>query len=199
MAVISVKTNFKEVQKQLNQLDIKIQQKVVPAALNKVAKKASTEMVRGITQEFNIKRADVSKRIRIIRAGRKLDQWAAAIDPFKSSRRGRSLNLIRFLEKKVSLAEGKRRKKTGNQNQLRFQIKKVGGKKIITGAFIGNKGRTVFIRETDDRLPIKALSTIDVPQMFNTRKIKRRVIDRINRDLPIEFERAINAVVKGFI
>ena len=124
MVSISVKTNFPEVQKSLSKLNIEIQKKVVPTALNKVAKKASIEMTRAITQEFNIKREDVNKRIRIIRAGRKLDQWAAAIDPFKSSRRGRSLNLIRFLETKVTLSEGRRRKKAGDQNQLRFQIKK---------------------------------------------------------------------------
>ena len=99
----------------------------------------------------------------------------------------------------MTLAEGRRRNKAGTQNQLRFQIKKVGGKKIISGAFIGNKGRTVFIRETGDRLPIKALSTIDVPQMFNTRRIKKRVIKRIEKELPIEFDRAINAVLKGYV
>jgi hypothetical protein len=199
MEVLTFKNNFPEVARSLNLVAIDIQKKVVPATLNKVAKKGSTEMVRAITQEFNIKREDVASRIRIIRAGRKLDQWAAAIDPFKSVRRGRSLNLIRFLEKSVSLAEGRRRKKTGNENQLRFQIKKVGSKKIITGAFIGNKGRTVFVRETGDRLPIKALSTIDVPQMFNTRKIQARVISRIETDLPIEFERALKAVINGYI
>jgi hypothetical protein len=159
--------------------------------------KAKTEMTRAITSEFNIKADEVRARLRIVKAKRMIKDWFAELDPFASKKRGRSLNLIRFLEKKVTLAEGKRRKKAGNENQLRFQVKRVGGKKIITGAFIGNKGRTVFIRETNARLPIKALSTIDVPQMFNTRKIKARVEERIRRELPIEFERAIKAATQG--
>lgn len=199
MLAISLKSDFRPIKRQLDRLADDLQKKVIPTALNKVAAKAKTEMTRAITSEFNIKSEDVRSRLRVIRAGRKLEQWVATLDPFASKRRGRSLNLIRFVEKSVTLAEGKRRKAQGNQNQLRFQIKKVGGKKIITGAFIANKGRTVFVRETDARLPIKALSTIDVPQMFNTRKIRNRVEARIRKELPIEFERALSAVTKGFV
>jgi len=196
---ISLKADFAPIKKQIDRLADDLQKRVVPAALNKVAAKAKTEMQRAITSEYAIKAEDVRSRLRVMRAGRKLDQWVAQLDPFASRRRGRSLNLIRFVEKAVSLAEGRRRKKAGNQNQLRFQIKKVGGKKIITGAFIANKGRTVFIREGADRLPIKALSTIDVPQMFNARKIRSRVEARIRRELPVEFDRAIRAAMQGFM
>jgi hypothetical protein len=197
MLSFKVKSDFRETQRQLDRLSQNLQSRVIPAALNKVGAKARTEVVRGITSEFNIKREDVAKRMRLTKAGRKLQEWIVVLDPFASKRRGRSLNLIRFLEKKVTLAEGRRRKKSGTEDQLRFQVKRVGGKKIIAGAFIGNKGRTVFIRETNDRLPIKALSTIDVPQMFNTRRIQAKVADRIRRELPIEFERAIRAAIAG--
>jgi hypothetical protein len=183
------------VQRKLDRLADDMQKRVIPAALNKVAAKAKTEMTRAITSEYNIQRGDVAGRLRVTRAGRKIEQWVATLDPFASRRRGRSLNLIRFVEKKVTLAEGRRRKKAGTQDQLRFQIKKVGGKKIITGAFIANKGRTVFIREGKDRLPIKALSTIDVPSMFNARRIRGRVEQRIRQELAVEFDRAINAVL----
>lgn len=199
MVSISIKTDFKNIQKQLNSLSLDIQKKVVPAALNKVVAKASNEMATQISREFNIKRDDVKKRLQTNRAGRSLDRWFASLNPFASARRGRSLNLIRFLEKSVSLAEGRRRKKQNTLKQLRFEILRGKGKKIIAGAFIGNKGRTVFMREGNSRLPIKALSTIDVPQMFNTRRIQGRVIDRINKELEVEFERAINAVVTGRI
>lgn len=199
MVSISIKTDFKNIQKQLNSLSLDVQKKVVPAALNKVVAKASNEMATQISREFNIKRDDVKKRLQTNRAGRSLDRWFASLNPFASARRGRSLNLIRFLEKSVSLAEGRRRKKQNTLKQLRFEILRGKGKKIITGAFIGNKGRTVFVREGNSRLPIKALSTIDVPQMFNTRRIQDRVIDRINKELEVEFERAINAVVTGRI
>ena len=60
---------------------------------------------------------------------------------------------------------------------------------MIRGAFIGNKGRTVFIRTTDKRLPIQALQTIDVGQMFNQKRINARVVAAINTKFPELFAR----------
>lgn len=174
-----------------------MQKRVVPAALNKVADKARTEMTRAITGEFNIPASEVRARLSVIRAKRDVMKWRAVLHPFASARRGRSLNMIRFVERSVSMAEIRRRKATGAQNQLYFKIKRNGARKTIQGAFIANKGRTVFVREGDKRLPIKALSTIDVPQMFNTRRIQWRVINKINADMQVEFDRAINAALRG--
>lgn len=197
MISLSVKTDFKDVQKSLDRLSTDLQKRVVPAALNKVAAKAKTEMKQQITSEFNLKSAEVNDRLRIIKAGRELAKWVAVLDPFASRKRGRSLNVIHFLENKTTLAEAKRRKAGGTVNQLHFKIKRVGGKKLVEGAFIGNKGRTVFVRTSGDRLPIKALSTIDVPQMFNTKRIQSKVLARIEKELQVEFDRAISAALSG--
>jgi len=199
MVTFTIKTDFKQVQRQLDTLSIDMQKRVIPAAINKVVAKANTAMVKEITSEFNIKSDEVRSNLRIIRAKKELARWYAVLDPFAKNKKGRGLNLIRFLEKSVTLAEGRRRKKAGTQNQLQFQIKRGAGKKPIAGAFVGNKGRTVFIREGADRLPIKAMTTIDVAQMFNTKRINLKVIEKINAELAIEFERAIKAVQGGFI
>lgn len=199
MVTLSIKADFSDVNKKLKALSTDLQKKVIPAALNKVIAKANTEMARQISSEFNIQQTEVRTRLRIIKARRNLKNWFAVLDPFASKKRGRSLNLIGFLERKVTLAEGRRRKQAGTASQLRFQIKRAGGKKTITGAFIGNKGRTVFVREGDARLPIKALSTIDVPQMFNTRRIQKVVLARIDTDMRTEFDRAIKAAIAGNI
>lgn len=199
MLKVNVRADFSAINQKLKSLSSDIERKVIPAALNKVGAKAKVEMSRAIADEFNLPRSEINSRLKLTRAGRKFTQWLVQLDPFASRRFGRSLNLIRFMEKKVTLAEGKRRKKAGTQNQLHFQIKKAGGKKIITGAFIGNKGRTVFVRQSDARLPIKALSTIDVPQMFNTRLIRSRVEERIRKELVVEFDRAIKAVTTGIL
>lgn len=199
MTSVSLKTDFKETFKSLNRLSDDLQKRVVPAALNKVVAKANTEMVRAITSEFNIKADEVRSNLKIIKAKRDFSKWVAQLDPFAKNRKGRGFNLVRFVEKKVTLAEGRRRAKAGTLNQVQFQIKKLGGKKIIKGAFIGNNGKTVFIREGNDRLPIKPVTTIDVSQMFNTRRINKRVMDRINSELPIEFDRAIKAAIAGAI
>ena len=199
MVTLSIKADFKDLNRELNALSDAVQTRVIPAALNKTGAKAKAEMTRAITSEFNIKAEEVRARLRLSRATRNVRNWAVILDPFESSRKGRSLNLIRFMEKKVSLAEGRRRRKAGTINQLQFQIKRVGGKKIIPNAFIGNRGRTIFVREGKERLPIKALSTIDVPQMFNTRRINARVLARIRQELPIEIQRAIAATLSGNI
>ena len=199
MVTLSIKSDFQQVNRQLSALSNAVQTRVIPAALNKTGAKAKAEMTRAITDEFNIKAAEVRGRLRVSRATRNVRNWEVVLDPFASSRKGRSLNLIHFLEKKVSLAEGRRRRKAGTISQLQFQIKRVGGKKIIQDAFIGNKGRTVFVREGKQRLPIVAKNTIDVPQMFNTRRISARVLAKIRQELPIEIQRAISATLSGII
>ena len=55
--------------------------------------------------------------------------------------------------------------------------------------------RTAF-REGKARLPIKPLSTIDVPQMFAARKSIDRVLRVIERELPVEFDRAIKLALE---
>ena len=83
-----------------------IKRRAIGPALNKVGDKARTEMVRAITSQYNIKGADVRARLRVIRATR--TEATVILDPFAGSRRGRSLNLIRFLEKKTTLAQAKK-------------------------------------------------------------------------------------------
>ena len=163
-------------------------------------------MKRGITSEFNIKANEVAARLSLSKANR--NNLAVVLDPFASKRRGRALNLIHFLERKVTMAQARRRAKNGHLYTtgmngkklpiLYFKIRKNEPAKPIPGTFLGNKGRTVFIRVGKSRLPIKAACTIDVPQMFTTRRIQSRVLERINQELPIEFDRAIKLVVDRF-
>ena len=199
MVMLTIKTDFNDVQNRLNKLSNDLQKRIIPAALNKTIAKANTSMVREITSTYNIKAAEVRARLRVIRASKDFKKWKAILDPFAGGKRGRAMNVIKFAEKKITLAEGRRRAKSGTADQLRFQIKKAGGKKTIQGAFIGNKGRTIFERTGDARLPIKPVTTIDVPQMFNTRRINAVVVKRINDELAIEFDRAIRASMTGSI
>lgn len=177
----------------LSRLQSGLRDKALSAALNKVGAKARTEMTRAITDEFAIKQADVRSRLSLSRANK--GHLVVVLDPYASRRRGRSLNLIHFIERQISLAELRRRRRSGN-TQMQFQIKRGGGRKQITGAFVGNQGRTVFRRTGKARLPIEAVSTIDVPQMFNTRRIAGRVLARIDRELGVEVRRAVEMLLR---
>ena len=185
---ISITTNFPEVQRKLDSMAEGIRSKALVSALNKTVDQAKTLMGREITSEYSVTAAYVRERLRVKRASYRAGQLELNAELDGSNKR-RSANLIRFTEKFVSLAQARKRAKAGTLDQLRFKIRKAGGAKIIKGAFIGNGGRTVFIRTTDKRLPIKALSTIDVPSMFNQRKINARVVGMIKDKFPVIFER----------
>lgn len=207
MVALTIKSDFKNVQASLAKLSRDIEGRVISAALNKVAAKAKTEMTRAITSEFNLKAAEVSSRLRIVRANRNVKNWRVILDPFASgrgfARKGTTMNLIRFVEKSVTLAEGRRRAKKGTKNQLHFQIKKTGGRVMLRDVFIATSKKTggtaVFQRLGKERTPIQAKQTIDVPQMFNTKRINARVMARIKQEIPIEFNRAIKAALAGNI
>ncbi len=180
---ISISTNFPDVARKLSGLQADIADKVMASSVNKAVALAKTRMQREITSEFNVKADYVRDRLRVTKAASRGSLSISASLVGGDGKR-RSANVIRFIEQFVSLAQGRKRAKLANGNQLRFSIKRGSGKKVITGAFIGNKGRTVFIRTSDKRLPIKAVSTVDVASMFNTRRINKRVVDLINERLP---------------
>jgi len=209
MISISIKTDIDKTVRELERIRRGIGERATVMALNKTAAKAKTEMVRAITSEYVIRASDVRPRMRVQRARR--GRLTAVLDPFASvSRRGRSLNVVHFLERKVSLAEARRRRKAGTLSQLRFRIKKTGGPRTIKGAFIGNKGRTIFERVpgsvmssrekysgTKHAEGIRPVQTLGVPQMFGVRRISDRVVRRIRKEFPIEFDRAVRQVLRS--
>lgn len=196
---IDVRTNVADVQRELRRLQSDIQQRAIARALNRTMDQGQTQMVRAIASEFEIKQSEVRARLSIRRAREGYFGGLLTVDLFAfQNKRGRGFNLIRFVEKRVTLAEAKRRQKAGTLNQLGFRIKKGGGIKRIQGAFIGNKGRTVFMREGDARLPIKAVTTIDVPQMFNTRRINSKVVKYVKDKFPEVLAREVDYYVKRF-
>ena len=180
---LSISSNFPDVQRKLAALQKNIADKVLASAVNKTVALAKTRMQREITAEFNVTTEYVRERLRITKASAN-GRFGISASLIGGDGKRRSANIIRFMEQFVTLAQARKRGKAGTRNQLQFKIKRAGGKKTIKGAFIGNKGRTVFIRTSDKRLPIKAVSTIDVASMFNTRRINQRVLDLINERLP---------------
>lgn len=189
---------FDEVRKKLAGIQRDLRPKVLQPALNKVAEKARAEINRAIPQEFNVKAAEVRNAVDLRRASG--GNLQAVITVFGSSRkRGRSLNLIHFLQTVVQAgqqiklrgAKGKKSDLAALQKQLGFLIKKGGGIKAIQGAFVGNKGRTIFARVGAARLPIKPLQVIGFSQMFKSRRIEQRVVRKIAAELPVEVDRAL--------
>jgi hypothetical protein len=173
-------------------------------AVNKVADKARAEINRQIAERYTIKASEVRSSVNLRRASPTAGKLQAVISIFGSpSRKGRSMNMIRFLAAYQAAGRAHRTRggKAGKKalaalgQQLGFQVLRGGGLKQIPGAFVGNSGRTVFRRVGKERLPIEPVQVIGVSQMFSSRAIRNRVMEKIASDLPVEMRRAVDMIL----
>lgn len=189
MVALSIKTNFPDVQRALDSLQAGIRDRALASAVNKTLALAQTAMARAIVSEFNLKIAYVRERLRIRRATSKgrVAVEGALIGGKAGAKR--SANIIAFVEKSTTLAAANRRRKKGTLGQVFVKIKRRGGTKPLTGnAFIGNKGRTVFERIGKSQ-DIRPVQTIDVAQMFNTKRVNAVVVNVMLRRFEEVFAR----------
>jgi hypothetical protein len=199
MSSISISNNFPAIARRLDRLPDEIGNKAMVRALNKTIDQGKTEMARNISSEYRIGVGEAKKRLSVQRATAKGALLFTATLEATRRGKGRSMNLIAFVSKgKVSKASAKRQGKSHLAGQLQFQIKRGGGKKVMPGAFIGNKGRTVFIRLGDERKPIAAVNTIGVPSMFNARKINSVVRAVLLQKFRANFDRELRVVLEGW-
>lgn len=183
---VQIKVNLGGALAALDKLQDDVRHRAAVSAVNKTLAKARTGMTRAIARAYNVTSTYVRDRLQVngaIYRGGRAHIYGTLTGSGKSGK-SRSANLIAFIEKSTTFAQAKKRQKAGTHGQLHFQIKRTGPRVVIPGAFIGNKGRTVFIRQGKERLPIKALQTIDVPQMFNQRDINRSVVRAMENDFP---------------
>ena len=167
---ISVKHDIREVEKTLS----RAQRKAVPdasrMALNRVAASVRSAAVKAIAAETGIKQKDVRAATTLRKAGRGR-VLRAEIDA-----RGRPLNLIRFgarqLKKSVSAKPWRRR---------RVYKRRV---------WVGNQGRTVFIREPGGK--IRGMYGPSIAREMIRDQVGKAIHARFAERWPIEFERALN-------
>lgn len=200
MIEINVKTNFAAIMKDLAQLPQKIADRVTVRALNTTIDQGKTEMAREISRVFRIPVGQAKARLAVRKASFKGDalRLEAMLEATRKGK-GRSMNLIAFQTGALTKRTAKKAGRANAVGQIGFQIKRDGGRKVIPGAFIGNKGRTMFIRTGKPRLPIAALNTIDIPQMFNTRRINQIVREVMKQRFVKNFNRELASARRGFL
>lgn len=213
MISLKVRTNFERIIRELGGLPEELGNKAAARALNATVEQGKIEMAREISQTYRLTVAQVKERLTVRKAVSRGTLYLTATLEASQRDFGRSMNLIAFLERSITLAQSRKRMKAGEGGsyalrngavvkkalQLRFQIKRSGGQKMIPGAFVGNKGRTVFIREGKARLPIHGLNTIDVPQMFNARRINEVIRKVMIERFDINLRREVSSVLRGFL
>lgn len=203
MIRLSVRNNFPAVARQMDRLPDQLANKAMVRALNKTVDQGKTEMARAISSEFRVKVGDAKRRLSVTRARFKGVLHLEAV--LEATRPGglhdndaRGMNLIHF----VVGGQPKRTAK-GKMRQLNIQIKRSGGRKQIKGAFIATNKRTggtaVFIREGKDRMPIATKTTIDIPQMFNTKRLNQAVREIMLKRFSTNFDREVKAILQGFV
>lgn len=203
---INIRTNFPDVAAQLKTLQKDIGDKAMVRALNATIVQGKSEMARTISKEYRINVRDARDRLGIERARKKGAIKLEAILHATRRWRARGMNLIHFVMGARARAK-----------QLQFQIKRSGGRKSIPGAFVATNrktgGRAVFIREDDGKYitgrknikgdskhaqAIAPLTTIDVPRMFNSRRVndvvRKVMLERFGKN----FNRELRAVLRGF-
>ncbi len=195
--VISIRHNFPKVAAQLDRLAKDVGDKAMVRALNETVRQGKTAMARQISKEFRVKVGDAKDRLDVSYATAKGSglRFSASLMATRKTK-GRGMNLINFV---TSIPT---RNKKGKLGQLKFQIKRAGGRKFIKGAFVATNrktgGKAVFIREGRARMPIRTLTTVDIPQMFNTRRVNSVIRTVMAQRFEINFQRHLRAVLKGF-
>jgi len=174
---INIRTNFPEVAKALGDVQDKLASQVLARSLNRTIEQARTEMSRLIRAEYNLSASYVRERLAIRKAWASAGQFSLSAELRGGDGKRRSANVVAFGARKVS-------------GGVSVVIRKR-NRKVIKGAFIGNKGRTVFKRDSAARLPISPVQTIDVAQMFNTRRINAAVQAAMHAKFPAIFQREL--------
>lgn len=194
---INIRNNFPQVVAAIERIGGEAGEKAMVRALNAAVTQGKTAMSRTISKEFRVTVAQARDRLDVRRArsnGREVKFNAILLAGRKT--KGRGMNLIHYVTRIPQ------RTKKGTLAQLQFQVKRSGGRKTIQSAFVAtNKatgGRAVFIRQGKARMPIKTVTSIDVPQMFNTRRINSVVREVMLQRFDVNFKRELRAVLKGF-
>jgi len=145
---MSVKSNFKQLTKGLSRLERKAIPAAVNSALNKSGRKVQTIITRDLSKEMGLKQKDIKNEIKVRKSNfRTLSVLITAT--------GRRLNIIRYKAKQLKKA---------------LTAKPWGKARRWRTGFIGNKGRTAFLRLPNKK--IKALSGPGIASEF----VRRRAI-----------------------
>lgn len=210
MVTLTIKTTFPQLAATLRQLPDDIAAKALVSAMNKTLAQGRTAMIKGITGEFAIKAGDVRPQIEVGKArfSKSALNATAVLEAFGKRRGHRSRNVMLFGARQVYGKQTKRvrfptprgwiTKDVRLGGGVSVQIKRRGGRKLIAGAFIANQGRTVFIRKAGEGRKISAVETIDVPQMFNTRRINKAVVRVIEERFPRLFDNEVRFFLNRF-
>jgi hypothetical protein len=154
--------------------DPKIVEQSLQRALQLAATKTRTRISKEVRVTYNIKAGAIGKNVALRRLpeGRLLLYTGPLIGLDKFGARG----------KNVKTAHGKRRGVT-------VQVKKTAARKLVKGGFVGGKGKVIFKRTGESRLPIKRLFGPAIAQMVANQAVIDDALLLTGEDMAVEFNR----------
>lgn len=183
MPTISMKNNMRDL---LRGADLDRRQQSVAAmrALNVAARGLRTDAGRELHKRYpKLSTRDVNSLIAIQFASRQVLTATVVV-------RGRPLSLVRFKAGVVT--------KRGSGG-VHVNVK--GTKKFIRHAWVqdmkskaGDDYQVLFVREGPQRLPIKALRTIDIPNAMNIAEVRAILDDLVHNRFDKEFARQVRVI-----
>ncbi len=202
---MNINIQVKGVKEALEKINPKTVRNATIRALDRAAASGKTEASKQIRQEYEIKKVDLDKHLKVERVYRNTSAaWLfasiSAVSSFFKSRipliqfkvKQSGTKIVRTKGHSTSLTKGTRSRIAPVQVQIRKGV----GWKIIKGAFVtqmksGHIG--VFQRKGGKRLPIKELTSIGVPLMFGNKRVldktKNRVIEQFDKNFTHELDR----------
>lgn len=168
----------------LDKLRRKYEPKLVDKALNQALQVATTKLrtrlSREIRQVYTVKAGDISKSVTI----RRISNGRMLIYT------GRMIGLDKFgvRSKKVSTPRGKRTGAT-------VQVRKDRGRKLVKQGFMA-KGKLVFQRTGDERLPIERLFGPSIAHMAGNKAIGELATLQVGNDAATEFDRYLTYLME---
>lgn len=168
---VSVRNDLKRAVVEMQHLRDDVANKAAFRALNRALDKVATETGREIRKVYNVRQRAITSALRKRRANRNSLTARLLVE-------GVRLGLVEFAARAVNPwnVRGRGRRKRGGG--VSVQVKVQGGRKLVASAFLaaatannaqggGSAGmRQVWSRMGAERLPIKTLRSLSVPQAF---------------------------------
>ncbi len=167
---ISVKADIAAAKRQVAYWQREAIPKAAAHALNRTAQQVQSAAVKEIARETGLKQKDVREAMSRARA-----TWGRLVAAVIAT--GRAVNLIRFT----------RQTRAGARKAGGVSANAWGRRRLYRGTFIANQGRTVFVRESDARLPIKPVHGPSVPREMVREKVSRLLRTVIDTNWPKNF------------
>jgi hypothetical protein len=167
---IDIKVDVEAARQRLNYFQRSVIPKATAAALNRTGDYANTLTVRDLSKVTGLKQKDVRTALNRVRATWNNLEYRLAVI-------GKALNLIRF---------------SARQTKKGVSASAWGKRKIYRGTFIANQGRTVFVRTSKARLPIRPVYGPSLPREFGRTEFLGNLRKAIIVKWRAEFERQLN-------